>query len=306
MTTNLKTTPKDVFLNLLMMAMLYLSIISLIILSFAYINYLYPDPLSYYLSGNLDTIRYSSSMVFITAPLLIYLNFLIQKDFQKNPAKHELKFSKWLVYLTLFVTALTIIIDLIQLIYNFYGGELTLPFTLKVVSILIFAGSVFAYYLWDTNRTTQKSKIPVNVAWIFSLTVLSMLIAGFFIIGSPAKQRALRMDEQRINDLQNIQNEIINYWQNKEILPPDLESLQNNLTGFKAPLDPENQSNYKYTILDNFKFELCAKFSYPNQSNNRRNDFMPIGPVNENWNHSAGEQCFERTIDPDLFPKPIR
>jgi|TARA_Y100000310_G_scaffold325052_1_gene387926 hypothetical protein len=23
---------------------------------------------------------------------------------------------------------------------------------------------------------------------------------------------------------------------------------------------------------------------------------------NANWQHSAGEECFERTIDPDLFP----
>jgi len=46
--SSLKTTPKDVFLHLLMMVMLYIAVISLIIMSFSYVDYWYPDPLYYY------------------------------------------------------------------------------------------------------------------------------------------------------------------------------------------------------------------------------------------------------------------
>src|SRR5438132_4874360 len=44
--------------------------------------------------------------------------------------------SKWLIYLTLFVAALIIIGDLVSLIYNFLGGDVTIKFVLKALSVL--------------------------------------------------------------------------------------------------------------------------------------------------------------------------
>lgn len=305
-----KTTPKDVFLHLLMMVMLYISVISLITLSFAYINYLYPDLLIYGADNIFNDIRYSSSMLFVAFPLLLLLAWLVQRDFRKEPQKHDLKFRKWIVYLTLFVSAITIVVDLIQLINSFYGGELTIPFALKVVAVLVLAGAVFSYYIWDVQNEPQKSKIPVTVGWVSFLLVTGMLVLGFVLVGSPAKQREIRMDGQRVNDLQMLQSEIINYWQHKNALPVKLDDLKNDITGFTVPSDPETKNSYKYEATAKLKFKLCATFKRPNPFKNFSNKVMPaqyyyypeyIGGTNQTWDHAAGIQCFERVIDPTLF-----
>ena len=311
---NLRTTPKDVFLQLLMMVMLYICVISLISISFSYIDYWRPDPLSYYLEGTLNSIMRSSSMLIVAFPLLLVLGWFIQKDFRKTPKKHGLKFRKWLVYLTLFVSAITIVIDLIQLVYRFYSGDLTLPFSLKVVSVLILAGAVFSYYIWDVQSEPFKSKIPSRVAWTSVAIILMMIMLGFFIVGSPAKQRQMRMDQQKINDLSMLQNEIINYWQLKGVLPATLDDLRNDIRGITIPKDPETRDEYRYFATDLLKFSICADFNLPSRNLNTRGKTYPIRDPyyyggyfssGELWDHEAGEKCFERTIDPSLYPKSV-
>lgn len=305
-----KTTPKDVFLHLLMLVMLYIVVISLIMISFAYVDNWYPDPLNYYYGGTLDSIRFGSSMLVVSFPILIILSWFIQRDLRKNPAKHELKFSKWLTYLTLFVSAITIVIDLIQLVQRFYSGDLTTPFAFKVLSVLVLTGAVFGYYVWDVQHEPHKSKVPKIVAWLSSIVVVGMLVLGFFVAGSPTQQRSIRMDEQRIGDLQSFQYEIISYWQYKEELPASLDILRNDIKGFIPPVDPETKAPYEYAILEPLKFKLCATF---NQANPYRGEqstssatYYKEGyyndPVNQIWDHDAGQKCFERTIDPELYP----
>lgn len=51
-------------------------------------------------------------------------------------------------------------------------------------------------------------------------------------MGSPAQQRTWRLDDKRVNDLQNIQSQVINYWQQKEKLPMTLSELSNPMTGY--------------------------------------------------------------------------
>ena len=307
----LRTSPKDVFLHLLMLVMLYLGVISLISLAFAYIDYSFPDPLNYnYGSGLLSSIRWQSSMLIVSFPLLLILSHFIQNEFRKNPKKHELRFYKWLTYLTLFVSAITIVIDLIQLVNRFYGGELTLPFVLKVLSVLVVAGAVFGYYIWDVQSESYKSNVPYKLAWTTSICVVTMLILGFVLAGSPSHQRQVRMDEQRVNDLSNIQYEVINYWQSKRDLPDSLSQLVSNVNYFNLPVDPETGIAYEYLKVDDLNFELCANFNQ-NSLNDASNDRMITKPVynydyaypSEQWTHAEGRVCFQRNIDPELYPK---
>lgn len=307
-----RTSPRDVFLHLLMMAMLYIGVISLTSLAFAYINFSFPDLLDYSRSGILDDIRFHSSMLIVSFPLLLILARLVQKDFRKNPAKHELRFRKWLIYLTLFLAAITIVIDLIQLVNRFYGGELTTSFVLKVLSVLIVAGAVFGYYLWDVQSEPYKSQVPKKVAWTSSAVILVMLVSGFFIVGSPAQQRQIRMDERRVSDLQTIQSQIINYWDLKDKLPAELSQLEDDITGFRVPEDPETGAGYEYSAKGDLQFELCASFNLESTSDSNENsriatpyvyDVKYPASVSEVWDHGSGRVCFDRTIDPELFPE---
>ncbi|MBI5412171.1 hypothetical protein HZA43_03270 [Candidatus Peregrinibacteria bacterium] len=307
----IKTTPRDVFLHLLMMVMLYIGVISLITLLFAYVDYGFPDPLNFYPQGILDMIRSSSAMLVVSFPLLLILSWFIQRDFRKNQKKHELKFRKWLIYFTLLAAAITIVIDLIQLVNRFYSGDLTTPFLLKVLAVLVLAGTTFGYYVWDVQNEPHKSKIPTIVGYSASVIVVAVLVLGFLIAGSPSTQRRIRLDEQRVSDLQTLQNEIVNYWQFKNQLPTSQNQLKNDLTGFVPPRDPATQTPYQYSSSGSLTFNLCATFTLPSlfRNGSPKNTFAPspyynmIQP-NLTWDHDAGTQCFKRTIDPALYPKP--
>jgi hypothetical protein len=56
---------------------------------------------------------------------------------------------RWLSYLTLFATTVVIVGDLASLIYNVLGGELTLRFVLKVLTVGVMAGGVLLFFVFD-------------------------------------------------------------------------------------------------------------------------------------------------------------
>lgn len=65
---------------------------------------------------------------------------------------------KWLTYITLYIATGIIVGDLITLVTYVLNGDLTLRFVLKVLVVLVIAGSVFGYYLWDL-RTEEKETL---------------------------------------------------------------------------------------------------------------------------------------------------
>jgi len=146
---NLRSTPKDFFLHLLNITTFYIAVINFITLFIQYINVLFPDLLNFYYTGMTNSVRLSMSILLIAVPVYILTSWMIGKDLKENPDKRELGLRKWLIYLTLFVAAITIIVDLITLVNNFLSGELTIQFFLKTAVVLIVAVSVFGYYIWD-------------------------------------------------------------------------------------------------------------------------------------------------------------
>jgi len=311
-TVAVKMTPRDFFMHLLGFATLYAAIISFLTLTFQYINVLFPDKLDFYYTGILNQIRWSSSILFVVFAVFLLINWLLEKDFAKIPTKRDLKFRKWLTYFTLFIAAITIIIDLVTLIYNFYSGELSIRFLLKISVVLIVAIGVFSYYFWDLKRESDKKyKLPKYIAWLCVIIVLGVIVAGFFIVGSPATQRQRRLDDQRINDLQTLQNEIVNYWQQKNKLPTRLDDLQNSISGFVPPKDPETNNIYEYNVNQPLTFELCAVFKTENSVNSQKSTapqstpYYYDTPYQQNWSHKTGRSCFPRTIDPDLYRKDV-
>ncbi|MFA4937030.1 MAG: DUF5671 domain-containing protein [Patescibacteria group bacterium] len=157
----LKTSPKDFFLHLLAILALYFSAISFLVLLFQYINILIPDILD---SGSYDIrasyfgkIRWSMSSLIVVFPVYLITTWFLNKGYRANPEKRNLRIRRWLIYFTLFVTAVIIIGDLVSLIYNFLGGELTTRFLLKILVVFFVAASIFTYYFWDLkiNKTEQ-------------------------------------------------------------------------------------------------------------------------------------------------------
>ena len=84
--------------------------------------------------------------------------------------------------------------------------------------MLIVAGAAFTHYLYDLRRDVgqKSSKMKAKMlVWAVSFGVLASIVGGFFIMGSPLTLRMKRFDERRVNDLQNIQYQIVNYIREK-------------------------------------------------------------------------------------------
>ena len=306
----IKTTPKDFFVFIGAMVALYVSAVSLLNLLFEIINASFPDALNFSYDNFSSGMRWSIASLLIVFPLYIFLSWFINKDLATNPLKKNLGIRKWLTYLTLFVAGVAIITDLIMLINTFLGGEITVRFAFKVLAVLIVAGVAFAYYLYDLRRDVgQKSSKIKLLVWAVSFGVLASIVGGFFIMGSPFTLRMKRFDERRVNDLQNIQYQIVNFYQRKGVLPNSLDELKDPIAGFNIPLDPDTIRPYDYEKISDLSFKICADFSLESDAQIDSKGMSRPMPVflgdyslNENWRHSKGTVCFDRKIDKDLYP----
>lgn len=308
-----KTGPKDVFGQLLAIIGLYVSVIAFGALIFGLINLYFPDVLNYdYGFYAKQSLRWPLAILVIIFPLFVWWNSYLQKDLERNPEKKELKSRKWLLHFTLFAAAIVIIGDLVSLVFRFLNGDLTIQFILKILTVFVIAAAVFVYYLWNIRKIIPAGKHP-KMKWFVravSAAGIFFIVFGFFTAGSPFAQRLKRFDERRVQDLQSIQSEVINYWQAKEKLPQTLDELRDDIRGFAPPRDPETGESYVYKVKTGLQFELCADFKTSNREASSPNiekalpaprDIYFPG-YNENWLHDAGKMCFTRTIDPDRFP----
>ena len=146
--------PKDVFLHLLAIFALYTSAVSFLVLIFQYINLAFPDVLEggYAPRVSYGPIRWSIASLIVVFPVYVWVSWYLNKRYIAVPERRMARSRRWLVYFTLFAAAVIIIGDLVTLIYNLLGGELTARFILKVLAVLFVAGAVFWYYLWDLRR----------------------------------------------------------------------------------------------------------------------------------------------------------
>lgn len=308
-----KNLPRDTFLYLAAIITLVVSAVGFGMLIFNYVDFYFPDQaIDYYRAASSyeSPIRQAMAMLIVVFPVFLWVSGFLRKDVKRYSEKKELKIRRWLLNLTLFAAVLVIIGDLVAVINNFLRGELTIRFALKALTVFFISGSAFYYYLAQLREKGIKwldlfswlivSVITISVAW------------GFVVIGSPLEQRAKRFDERRIQDLSVIQSQIINYWQRKRYLPKELNAIKDPLSGFVIPQDPETRRAYEYNVIEgkNLKFQLCAVFSRADIGDAGSN--IPSKPVvprgeyySDSWQHDKGRYCFNRTIDPDLYPPII-
>lgn len=299
-----KITAKDFFLHISVVALIYSGTIALLNILFTVINVAFPQVNDYGYYGS-NSISFPVAALIVVFPLLLFLANLVQKSYENDPNLKEYAVRKWLIYITLFITGAVMAGDLVALIYYFLDGqEITTAFVLKVLSVLVVTGSIFGYYI--DNLKDRLTGTRRNIWRIVALVlVLGSIIAGFSVLGTPQNQRMLRYDSQKVSDLQSIQWQVVNYYQQKGELPQNLEDLRDPLSGFALPVDPQSGESYEYRKTANLSFELCADFNEALEggSLNSRVPYPEFGgKFNENWQHEAGVVCFERTIDQALYP----
>lgn len=276
-------------------------------LVFDYVNLWMPDALNpYEAQSAAGSIRWAIASLVVVFPAYVWSIRALERGYAVSPATRELKTRKWLVYFTLFLAAVVIAGDVVALVYSLLNGDLTARFTAKAVAVFLIAGTIFKQYSPRQDAGALGTKVLGGVA---VAVVAVSVIFGFFVVGSPQAERVRRFDERRANDLQSIQWEVINYWQKKNRLPVALADLRDDIRGFVPPQDPETAMDYEYAASGEQSFSLCAVFSMANDSVQGSTKPVPAvrGIEGDLWMHGAGRTCFERTIDPDLYPPvPIK
>jgi hypothetical protein len=307
-----RTTPKDFFLWTGAMVALYVSVFAFLGLIFDYINYVFPNPLQTY---NVDpyqgSISYEMASLIVMFPIFFALMWLIHRDVARDATRREIWVRRWALMLTLFIAVLTMAIDLIVLLTTFFRGEaLTEAFLLKVALVFLVAAGACMHFMADFWGYWEQYPERVHrVGYGTGMLVLLTIVAGFLIVGTPMQARLALFDTQKVSDLEQIQSQVVYYWQQKQALPTNLTDLNDSISNYSVPMDPQTGQPYKYTVNGAHTFELCATFNRDSQGQPQPTLAMPVpaglysGPsMGDNWQHGAGTACFMRTIDPQLYP----
>lgn len=139
-------------------------------------------------------------------------------------------------------------------------------------------------------------------AFIASLCLLSfgLVAASIILIGTPAKQRALQLDEMRLSDFSMLSSEIGNYYVTYDKLPASLDDLEQK-PEYMRTTDPETNTKYSYKTTSDDTYDLCTTFSTASKDNRRTLDIesnVPY-PYSLDREHKKGYDCISYTTPKD-------
>ena len=148
---------REAFLYLVLFTTLYMSAYHLGSLLFDLINRAFPDPAVTRDSRWVEeSMRWSVAYLVITFPAFGFVAHYIGKDVARHPIKRLSPVRRWLTYLTLFIASGALIGDLATLVYSVLAGELTTRIILKVLVVIVIAGTAFGYYLTDLRKEERE------------------------------------------------------------------------------------------------------------------------------------------------------
>lgn len=122
-----------------------------------------------------------------------------------------------------------------------------------------------------------------------ALAIVATLVAAVLIMGTPSAQREARLDARRVNDLLGIENAIDAFGEGRA-LPTTLTELGQDASTRLALVDPVDGKAYGYSITGDGRYRLCARFAADSRDAIRRGG----AGHGRNWDHPAGEHCFDR------------
>ncbi len=133
-------------------------------------------------------------------------------------------------------------------------------------------------------------------------TVITAVVAGLFILGSPLEERARRVDDRRVADLQGIVAATDLYWTRHSRLPASLDDLTAEPGVRISTGDPASSEIYGYQPLDSAHYEVCASFERESGETSRD----PARAARNLWAHGSGRQCFQLEAEEITRTRPPR
>lgn len=119
------------------------------------------------------------------------------------------------------------------------------------------------------------------------IAVVAAIAYGIFLAGAPSQERQRKLDDQRVQHLQQISSVVNQYYAEKKTLPENLSVLLNRpTTYFESVVDPETKAPYEYLLLDPPEYRLCAVFRATTS------DEPDWRTMHISWTHPSGRYCF--------------
>jgi hypothetical protein len=246
------------------------------------------------------------SAIFISTPIYFFLTGQIMKNLFSGELDKDSQIRKWLSYLILLISSVTMIGWLIGTLNGFLNGELTLKFLLKAITSLSIAGAIFGFYFYDIKRTgvrAKKDEVIKIYFWASLSVVVIVFTASLFVVESPNQARNRKMDEQIVRNLNLTHDYIDRYYSEKGRLPEDLQvliqeyALQDYI--FNNPIIDEV---FYYATLDTTHYRICATF----KSSNKKTNVVSSPYDLDIWTHDAGKYCFTQKIFENPKVSPIQ
>ena len=137
---------REAFLYALMFLALAMTAWNITTLGFELIELWLPDLTDKYTRYNVQSVRWSISVLVVFFPLFLVMNTRAQRAAHADPGQRRSAVRKWFGYITLFLAAIALLGDLIAVIYALLSGELTARFIAKAGLVALTAGLIFLYF----------------------------------------------------------------------------------------------------------------------------------------------------------------
>jgi hypothetical protein len=305
------SSPRDAFLHLLGMAMLYTAAFATGAILFRFVDRWLPAAVDDAFDFSGSSLRAAAAALIVALPILGLVHRTIGRDASRDPALRLSPIYRTLAYLTLLITSLVMAGDLIATIVCFLSGDLTLRFILKASIILLLAGGIYLWFSSDVGReetiatTAGAATVPPPPPWrawlhrVGAAVALVSMVAALFVAGSPFRQRLLRLDARRVGDLRAIQQHIETYFEREGVVPATLEALADNPATFlQNTTDPATRRPYRYERVGDDTYTLTAGFDLPSPPEQEQ----PIWSRDGFFQHGAGEQSFRLSVPKQTRP----
>ncbi|HEY5424916.1 MAG TPA: DUF5671 domain-containing protein [Candidatus Tumulicola sp.] len=236
------------------------------------------------------TVAGQLASIIVAFPIFLFVSRAIVRETRQRPESLDSGVRKWLTYIALVVTALTLLGDGVWFLREFLVGDLTVRFVVKSLVLFAVAGGVFWYYLGTVRTPVTRPQRDLRFGIAACAAVILAVALGFSGIGSPAHQRLVAFDLQRVDDLQTIASTIQNSYAKKHALPRDLNEVST-IDSVVHVHDPQTRALYRYIPGTRSKYRLCATFGTD----------AGASPGSA-WKHAPGYTCYPLDATADTPP----
>lgn len=238
-----------------------------------------------------STIKVAIAALLVISPVFFGAVNVMHQKYKKDELNHDSGIYRWLTYLMLLVSALTIIGSLIALIAGFLNGDYTTNVVMKILTVVIIAGFIFGYNFFDLKRRdySKINRIALALGTIVGVVIVLCIITGFMNVTSPQKTRLLMADSNAQMALSSISYMVSANYSTSGILDEMIDPSRYVSSGINVDL-----TKISYRKLSATEFELCADFNLDSAdiSPNKYNE-MPTVDITYPWaRHQKGHQCY--------------